>query len=174
MDQLWSLYGYVNTRPVNYGMKVYLSIPKLQLNSNLAKTCLSIPSILGARMLWYFAQNTAVSLLSEVSKSKTLLQMGNKLWTNRFLWDVSLQMLRKGHSILQNRSGFHRFATKQAIDLSWLLQENSLRENAEAHHSICELPGYEPLTRYLKLRVAYAPGMPGTFPPPPTSRETAS
>ena len=31
-----------------------------------------------------------------------------------------------------------------------------------------------PLTRYVKLRVAHAPGMPGTFSPPPTSKETAS
>ena len=31
-----------------------------------------------------------------------------------------------------------------------------------------------PLTRYIKLRVAHAPGMPGTFPPPPTEKETTS
>ena len=31
-----------------------------------------------------------------------------------------------------------------------------------------------PLTRYVKLRVAHAPGMPGTFSPPPTSKENAS
>ena len=31
-----------------------------------------------------------------------------------------------------------------------------------------------PLTRYVKLRVAHAPGMPGTFTLPPTSKETAS
>ena len=31
-----------------------------------------------------------------------------------------------------------------------------------------------PLTRYVKLCVAHAPGMPGTFSPPPTSKETAS
>ena len=31
-----------------------------------------------------------------------------------------------------------------------------------------------PLTRYVILRVARAPGMPGTFSPPPTSKETAS
>ena len=30
------------------------------------------------------------------------------------------------------------------------------------------------LTRYVKLRVAHAPGMPGKFSPPPTSKETAS
>ena len=29
-----------------------------------------------------------------------------------------------------------------------------------------------PLTRYVKLWVAHAPGMPGTFFPPPTSKET--
>ena len=33
---------------------------------------------------------------------------------------------------------------------------------------------YGPLTRYVKLRVSHAPGMPGTFFPPPTSKETAS
>ena len=31
-----------------------------------------------------------------------------------------------------------------------------------------------PLTRYVKFRVAHASGMPGTFYPPPTSKETAS
>ena len=31
-----------------------------------------------------------------------------------------------------------------------------------------------PLTRYVKLRVAHAPGIPGTFSPPLTSKETAS
>ena len=31
----------------------------------------------------------------------------------------------------------------------------------------------EPLTRYVQLRVAHGPGMPGTFSPPPASKETA-
>ena len=31
-----------------------------------------------------------------------------------------------------------------------------------------------PLIRYVKLRVVHAPGMPGTFSPPPTSKEIAS
>ena len=31
-----------------------------------------------------------------------------------------------------------------------------------------------PPTRYVKLRVAHAPRMPGTYSPPPTSKETAS
>ena len=34
--------------------------------------------------------------------------------------------------------------------------------------------GHGPLTRYAKLRVGHAPGMSGTFSPPPTSKETAS
>ena len=34
----------------------------------------------------------------------------------------------------------------------------------------CHLNG--PLTRYVQLRVAHAPGIPGTFSPPPTSKET--
>ena len=34
--------------------------------------------------------------------------------------------------------------------------------------------GHGPLTRYVKLRVAHAPGMPGAFSQPPTSKETAS
>ena len=33
---------------------------------------------------------------------------------------------------------------------------------------------YGPLTKYVKLRVAHAPGRPGTFSPAPTSKETTS
>ena len=33
---------------------------------------------------------------------------------------------------------------------------------------------YGPLTRYVKLRVAHAPGMSGMFSPPPTSKETTN
>ena len=39
---------------------------------------------------------------------------------------------------------------------------------------ICSSSLHGPLTRYVKLRVAHAPGMPGTFSPPPTSKEAAS
>ena len=38
----------------------------------------------------------------------------------------------------------------------------------------CRALANGPLVRYLKLRFAHAPGMPGTFSPPPTSKETAS
>ena len=37
------------------------------------------------------------------------------------------------------------------------------------HHSWA----HGPVTRYVKLRVAHAPGMSGTFSPPPNSKETA-
>ena len=44
--------------------------------------------------------------------------------------------------------------------------------------SVCEIVyvcgSHGPLIRYVKLLVAHAPGMPGTFSPPPTSKETAS
>ena len=35
-----------------------------------------------------------------------------------------------------------------------------------------KVSSHGPLTRYKKLRVAHAPGMPGTFSPPQTSKET--
>ena len=38
----------------------------------------------------------------------------------------------------------------------------------------CGITMNGPLTKYVKLPVAHAPGMPGTFSPPPTSKETAS
>ena len=41
-----------------------------------------------------------------------------------------------------------------------------------SYHSIMTLQLHGPLTRYVKLRVAHAPGMPGTFSPPQTSKET--
>ena len=39
---------------------------------------------------------------------------------------------------------------------------------------ICDSDTHGPLTRHAELRVAHAPGMPGTFSLPPTSKETAS
>ena len=41
-------------------------------------------------------------------------------------------------------------------------------------HSVPTFHCHGPLTRYVKSRVAHAPGMPGTFSPPPTSKKTAS
>ena len=39
-------------------------------------------------------------------------------------------------------------------------------------HLWYEILQYGPLTRHVKLRVAHAPGMPGTFSPPPISKES--
>ena len=41
---------------------------------------------------------------------------------------------------------------------------------------VCQIStlAHGPLTRYVNLRVVHAPGMPGTFLPPPTSNKTAS
>ena len=36
------------------------------------------------------------------------------------------------------------------------------------------MPSHGPLTRYVKFQVAHAPGMPGTFFPPPTSKGTGN
>ena len=50
-------------------------------------------------------------------------------------------------------------------------------ENWDLHlHCTCRItpPFHGPLTRYVKLRVAHAPGMPGTFSLSPGSKETAS
>ena len=41
------------------------------------------------------------------------------------------------------------------------------------HSKVHDCP-HGPLTRYAKLRFAHAPGMPGAFSPPPTSKEIAS
>ena len=42
------------------------------------------------------------------------------------------------------------------------------------HFVVIKVHANGPLARYVKLWVAHAPGMPGTFTPPPTSNETAS
>ena len=48
------------------------------------------------------------------------------------------------------------------------------RHRSAAPRVSIEITYNGPLTRYAKLRVAHAPGMPGMFSPPPTSKETAS
>ena len=47
--------------------------------------------------------------------------------------------------------------------------------NVPRFGTYCQRNGdHGPLTRYVKLLVAHAPGMPGTFSPPPTSQEPVS
>ena len=52
----------------------------------------------------------------------------------------------------------------------WLLRSFVLLTMSRGSDSLF----HGPLSRYVKLRVAHAPGMPGTFSPPPTSMETTS
>ena len=47
-------------------------------------------------------------------------------------------------------------------------------EPSDAELLLMQFEAHGPLTRYVKLRVVHVPGMPGTFSPPLTSKETAS
>ena len=47
-----------------------------------------------------------------------------------------------------------------------------LASDEQTFESPVILNAHEPLTRYAKLRVMHAPGMPGTFSPPPSSKQT--
>ena len=55
-------------------------------------------------------------------------------------------------------------------DVLWLNLKIGYRCINRIHVRGCAIP-HGPLARYVKLRVAYAPGMPGTFSPPPWVRE---
>ena len=50
----------------------------------------------------------------------------------------------------------------------------AFRTNLYYRPRLREGSGHGPLSRYVKLRVAHAPGMPGTFSPSPTSKETTN
>ena len=57
----------------------------------------------------------------------------------------------------------------------WVMSNNSpLPETRLTQIHVAIWRHYGPLTRYKKLQVAHAPGMPGTFSPPPISKETTS
>ena len=62
-------------------------------------------------------------------------------------------------------TGFNELTAKKPMDLKW---------PSRSLNFILDDIINGPLIRYVKLRVAYAPGMPGKFPPSPTSKETAS
>ena len=78
------------------------------------------------------------------------------------------------------------YSTEISHYRSWFLEYKLTPVNSVAHgcpwwilymqtsadwSSVCT---HGPLTRYVKLRVAHAPGMPVTFSPPTTLKETAS
>ena len=61
------------------------------------------------------------------------------------------------------------FWSQKEQPVIWKLETMSPRGSSK--RDLCK---HGPLTRYIKLRVAHAAGMPETFSPPPTSKETAS
>ena len=64
---------------------------------------------------------------------------------------------------LEKKCLFHNFSIhSHYYDYWW--PDNTSNQDIRSHGS---------LTRYVKLWVAHAPGMSGTFSPPPTSKETA-
>ena len=66
--------------------------------------------------------------------------------------------------------------SSQTIKMQILVMA-SCRQITRHYTSRCwsnSMTPYGPLTRYVKLRVAHAPGMPRTFLPTPNSKETAS
>ena len=54
-----------------------------------------------------------------------------------------------------------------------LSMEEATQQLVYARLMLCPLKVNEPLARYVKLRVAHAPGIPRTFSPPPISKESA-
>ena len=76
------------------------------------------------------------------------------------------------------------FSVSSRMTLDKLQYITLMREDVVKHLSCWTLKTRErpwwshcrhgPLTRYAKSRVAHTAGMPGTFSPPPTSKETAS
>ena len=75
-----------------------------------------------------------------------------------------------GKSLLAARDlGIHRSPVPQTILYKlYFFSNNTSRDPWAGGHS------HRLLTRYVKSRAAHAPGMSGTFSPPPTSNETAS
>ena len=60
------------------------------------------------------------------------------------------------------------------IIMKTILDYRVLTPSRECLYIFAAPQSYGPLARYVKLRIAHVPGMPGTFSPPPTSNKTAS
>ena len=78
-------------------------------------------------------------------------------------WDWRLHDPLTSHKIGQLREGRHSTFLK-FLTMHWFHWRTSQSLDVFRH---------VPLTRYATLRVAHAPGMPGTFSPPATSKQTA-
>ena len=69
-------------------------------------------------------------------------------------------IFKSSHSNLFKRSGTRRVHYLRVPDLQWVA------EVWQHDRTQASSPSNGPLTRYVKLRVVYVPGMPGTFSPP--------
>ena len=89
-------------------------------------------------------------------------------------WSYRSKMLQTPwqgwNSLLQN----HNKTQLCVCVCAWAMWRNILKLNNRDGGLRRNMGCYQTLTRYVKWRVAHAPGMPGTFSPPPTSNETAS
>ena len=81
-------------------------------------------------------------------------------WQNRL---IPKQNKTKQHKTQQQQQ---QQRTKQVAGFRYVLYRRQISSSGLRLHG--------PLTRYVKLRVVHAPGMPGIFSPPPTSKEIAS
>ena len=75
------------------------------------------------------------------------------------------------------KTGYPHISFTGALSSSELQRLDNTARHHDSMQPLQWSPGdilHGPLTRYVKLRVAHAPGMPGTFSPPPTSKESTA
>ena len=115
---------------------------------------------------------------------RTDTHSGNTKWCSGYLWPGAYLLPwhlhdpgPHGPGMLQRR--FRTIKIKQEMPCSVIVAKrrtNQLGSNQRVP-TLLRLHGsfsHEPLTRFAKLPVAQAPGMPEMFSPPPTSTKTAS
>ena len=81
-------------------------------------------------------------------------------------WDTSVDLFEQ-LTLVTCKTWFAREACNRTIELEICDQDH---RNKRIVYDI----SYGPLTRYVELRIAHAPGMPRTFSPPLTSKKNAS
>ena len=74
-----------------------------------------------------------------------------------FIWSCSGQNVH----LLTSVSPLFYHTTSQVV-----IDEKDTNTTLTSHRLTPDLPSHGPLARYVKLRVAHVPGMPGTFSPP--------
>ena len=85
-------------------------------------------------------------------------------------WKMSTYSNHRVARCFEIYSKRHALLRLEYIETVWLVFEKEELRSDNRMKTIVN----GPLTRYVKMRVAHASGMPGTFSPPPTSKETTS